>query len=210
MNRAAWFTCPAVTLALAGMALPQLSAADLPARPASPVSTAVSPAAMRASVAPTTATPTTAPQAAGGSAAPAALADVALGGGGVLRGQVVDPQGNLLAHCEVLVRQQDRAIAVTRTDADGRFAISGLAGGVYQIAAAESVAVFRFWAPGTAPPAAQAAALIVAGNGGLVRGQGPGSGVRRFFSSPWVLAGLLAAAIATPIALSNRDKVSTS
>ncbi len=185
MKRAGWFTCPAVTLAVVGLAVPQVRAAD-PSRlpqPASPVS------------------PAAAPQT-------TAIADVALAGGGILRGQVLDPQGTPLANREIVIRQQDRTVATSRSDRDGRFAVSGLSGGVYQIATTDSQAVYRLWAPGTAPPAAQPGALVVAG-GELVRGQA-GNRVRAFFTSPWVLAGLLGAAIATPIALSNHDKISTS
>jgi hypothetical protein len=187
MKRAGWFTCPAVTLAMVGFAVPQVKAADMP-RQSRPVDPQPAPAA-----------PTAAP-----------VADVALADGGVLRGQVVDPQGAPLPYQTVAVRQQQRVIASTRTDQDGRFSISGLPGGVYQIASAEGAGVYRLWAPLTAPPAAQPAALIVSGQQ-VFRGQlGGGGGVRSFLTSPWVLAGLLAAAISIPIALSNREKISTS
>jgi hypothetical protein len=187
MKRAGWFTCPAVTLAMVGLAVPQVRAADLPrqSRPVDPQPVPTAPAAVPVS-------------------------DVALADGGVLRGQVVNPQGAPLPSQAVAVRQQQRIIASARTDQDGRFSISGLPGGVYQIATADGAGVYRLWAPQTAPPAAQPAAMIVSGQQ-VVRGQlGGGGGVRSFLTSPWVLAGLLAAAISIPIALSNRDKISTS
>ncbi len=123
MKRAGWFTCPAVTLAVVGLSLPQLGAAEQPGqRPAS-------------SLVPATATP-----------AFAAISDVALAAGGVLRGQLVDVQGLPLPNQAVVVRQQERILASARSDQDGRFSISGLPGGVYQLAAADAAAIYRFWA----------------------------------------------------------------
>jgi hypothetical protein len=185
MKRAGWFTYPAVTMAAVGLTLPQGRAAELPAPPraVAPLPTQAAPAAT--------------------------ISDVALSEGSVLRGQVVDPQGAPLRNQPVAVRQLERTVATTRTDLDGRFSVSGLPGGVYQIITPDGFGVFRLWAPRTAPPAAQQAALIVAGQQ-MVRGQAPGGPVRAFFTSPWVLAGLLGAAIIVPIALNNREKIPTS
>jgi hypothetical protein len=129
--------------------------------------------------------------------------DVALQSSGVLRGVVVDQQGALLSRTEVKVWQKDQQIAVTATDEQGRFAVSNLRGGVYQITAAGGQGIYRVWAVSTAPPVAQPGAMVVAGHD-LVRGQAS-SPVLRFFTNPWVLAGLVGAAIAIPIALSNDD-----
>jgi hypothetical protein len=186
MKRAGWFTYPAVILAVVGLALPQVTAADLRGRSPAPGPLPVS------------AAPAVAP-----------ISDVALSDGGVLRGQVVNPQGAPLAYQALAVRQRERTIATARTDQDGRFSISGLPGGVYQIVTADSSGIYRLWAPRTAPPAAQPAALVVVGQQ-MVRGQAPGGGVRAWLTSPWVLAGLLGAAIIIPIALNNNEKVSTS
>jgi hypothetical protein len=129
--------------------------------------------------------------------------DVALQSSGVLRGVVVDQQGALLSKTEVKVWQKDQQITATITDEQGRFAVSNLRGGVYQITAAGGQGIYRVWAVSTAPPVAQPGAMVVAGHD-LVRGQAS-SPVLRFFTNPWVLAGLVGAAIAIPIALSNDD-----
>jgi hypothetical protein len=185
MKRAGWFTRIAILLAAAGMSLPQAARADFPIRPAAP--------------APLSAPPTS---------APAPIADIALDDGGVLHGQVVDGQGIALADLPVLISQQKWLVATTRTDQDGRFTVSGLRGGAYQIAAGQGSAICRLWAAHTAPPAAQSSAMVVSGRQ-TVRGQGPGS-ARYWLTNPWILAGLIGAAIIVPIALDNRAKVSTS
>ena len=59
--------------------------------------------------------------------------------------------------------------------------------------------------PNTAPPAAQSAALLVSGSD-VVRGQN--GGLVYWLTNPWVLAGLIAAAIAIPIALNNHGSSS--
>lgn len=136
-------------------------------------------------------------------AQPARAADVALRQGGVLMGQVVDAEGQPIKRSAVRLRQYDRDVAQSQTDAAGYFVLSGLRGGNYQIIAERSHASFRFWAPGTAPPNAQAGALIVVGDG-TVRGQtGP---IGYWLGNPWVIAGLIAAAVAIPVAIHN-DRV---
>jgi hypothetical protein len=134
-----------------------------------------------------------------------AVIDVALGQGGALRGQLVDAQGAPLSGATVSVQQNGREVTSTATDGQGNFAVSGLRGGVYQVATANSAGVYRLWAADTAPPAAQQQALLVSG-GDAVRGQ---SQAARFFTNPWVLAGLVGAAIAIPIAVSNSDRSSS-
>ena len=89
--------------------------------------------------------------------------DVAMADGGVLFGQVVDPQGQPMAGTSVALWSQGKEIATATTDASGYFAVKQLGGGVYQIAASEGCGSFRVWSPGTAPPTAQKGALIVAG-----------------------------------------------
>lgn len=130
--------------------------------------------------------------------------DVALQNGGVLLGQVVDPQGRALAGVPVSLRYQDQDIATTKTGDEGYFAISGVPhGGVYQIAAGEGHGVFRLWTPGAAPPTVQPGALVVAGSN-TTRAQYNGfSGVRNFLSNPWVIAGIIATAVAVPVAIHN-------
>jgi hypothetical protein len=102
-------------------------------------------------------------------------------------------------------------LAEARTDAGGNFAFRGLRGGVYQVTAAEGIGAYRLWTPGTAPPSAQAAALVVAGED-LIRGnlrcfgRNCGAWCRFQLSNPLVLATLAATAITVPIVVYNADK----
>lgn len=147
------------------------------------------------------------------SSAAGAVRDVALRDGGRLTGQVLDVAGAPVADTAVAVVDRGRVLASTQTGADGRFAISGVRAGVYEVATCSGVTVCRLWAPQTAPPAAQADAMVIHGDT-VVRGEaacrpcapagGIGQGgVIRFLSNPWVLGGIVAAAIAIPLALDS-------
>lgn len=152
-----------------------------------------------------------------GLAAPAGTGsdDVALREGGVLVGQVVNPQGLAKAKAIVSIRQGNHEIVHTTTDANGIFAAKGLRGGQYEILTDEGVRTCRFWAPNTAPPAARPAALLVSGES-VVRGQGyPGyaggahgmghSWVAWMKAHPFLTAGTVAVAVATPLAFIDDD-----
>lgn len=106
--------------------------------------------------------------------APAVL-DVTLTNGGVLRGQVVDVQGQPAAEAPVAVYHQGKQIATTKTLADGSFAVSGLRGGTHVVTSGDNGGICRMWAPGSAPPSAQQGIMIVRG-GQTARGQGFTSG----------------------------------
>ncbi len=133
-----------------------------------------------------------------------AVRDVALHDGGSLTGQVLDVSGTPVSGTAVAVIGQSGPVASTQTNADGRFAISGVKAGVYEVATTNGVTVCRLWAPRTAPPAAQSDALVVHGNT-VVRGGHGGGGVIGFLSNPWVLGGIVAAAIAIPLILDDDD-----
>lgn len=134
-----------------------------------------------------------------------AVVDVALSDGGTLHGQVVDAQGNPLSRTAVSIQQFDREVANTMTDPSGRFRATGLSGGTYRIVAGQATGTFRLWAPNTAPPSARPAALLVPGNEPLVRGKGCNP-CMQFFRNPWVIAGIVAVAIAVPVAIYNADR----
>ena len=102
--------------------------------------------------------------------------DVALRDGGVLVGQIVNPQGVAKAHANVSIRYANHEVVRTTTDANGVFAAKGLRGGQYQILTDEGMNTCRLWAAGTAPPAARPAALVVSGDP-VVRGQYYGGGM---------------------------------
>jgi len=134
--------------------------------------------------------------------------DVALRSGGLLVGQVVDQQGVAKAGAPVSIRFAEREVVHTTTDQNGVFAAQGLRGGQYQLVTDDGMSVCRLWAADTAPPAARPAALLVAGNT-AVRGQwGPGpmgSWVGWVKAHPYITAGVVAGAIAIPLAFADDD-----
>jgi hypothetical protein len=130
-----------------------------------------------------------------------AVIDVALGDEGTLHGQVVDAQGKPLGRMAVSIQQFDREVAAAVTDDSGRFRIIGLRGGTYRIAAGETAAVYRLWAANTAPPAAGDAALVVLGGPQVVRG----NRALQLLRNPWFIAGVVAVAIAVPVAIHNAN-----
>ena len=142
--------------------------------------------------------------AAGPAIAKAAVRDVALQSPGVLHGQLVNAQGAPQAGAEVAAVQEGNAVAVARTDQAGRFMLANLSGGVYELRTQTASGVYRLWAPRTAPPAAQDGVLMVSGEN-VVRGFGGQNGGLGFLANPLVLAGIVAAAIAIPLAIANDD-----
>ncbi len=143
-----------------------------------------------------------APQASALRTSQASLIDVALQAEGTFHGRVVDASGRAQPGVEVALVQRQQAVASTTTDAEGQFAFSGVRGGVYEVTTLGGSEAVRLWAPRTAPPAAQNA-LLLTGGGDVVRAQLWGG-----LSNPWVLGGIVAAAIAIPLALSNDDDAS--
>jgi hypothetical protein len=135
----------------------------------------------------------------------APMNDVALRAGGLLIGHVIDAQGLAKPRTEVSIRQGDHEVVRTATDNDGVFAAQGLRGGNYELVTEQGSCSCRLWAAETAPPAARPAALVVCGND-VVRGQyGPGGMVGWVKAHPYITAGVVAAAIATPLAFIDDD-----
>jgi hypothetical protein len=108
---------------------------------------------------------------------------------------VVDLQGASTVGVPVSVRSQDKEVAKTATAKDGRFTVSGLRGGVYQVAAGEGQGVYRVWSAKAAPPSAQKNAVVYTG----MFGGGP----KMLLTNPIVIAGIVATAVAVPVALAN-------
>ncbi len=158
-----------------------------------------------------------------------AVTDVALGDGGVLVGQVLNAQGAAVAGAPVLIRSAGHDVLQVTADSNGHFSASGLKGGVFEVAAGEHRGVYRLWAPRTAPPAANRGIMAVSGD--AVRAQyapppapgpaGPGyagtvpyapgqpgpigKSLRWVKTHPWITAGVVATAIAVPLAVSEFD-----
>lgn len=146
------------------------------------------------------------------------VTDVELEHGGVLRGQVVGSSGQPQAKVSIRLQSGQQSLEV-KTDAEGRFAVAGLVGSTYQLQVGEHVQLVRAWAAKTAPPHATAGMLIVPDDsavlgqhcgspvcGSGVCGGGRGYGGRsRVAQQRLILGGLIAAAIAIPIAVENGD-----
>ena len=147
-------------------------------------------------------------------AAPAAapvIRDVELSYGGLLIGRLLDANGRPLTDADVSIATGGKQLATTRTDVEGVFAVSKLRGGVHEISTADSVQVCRLWAPGTAPPRVAKSIDLISGSD-AVRGQyGPPPGNRMlqrakvWATNPFIVGGVVAAAIAIPVALSDND-----
>jgi len=141
----------------------------------------------------------------------APVTDIALRDGGMLVGQVMDSQGAIMAKVPVALIQNGKEIARLETDQRGKFAVKSLKGGVYQVATVGQHGVYRMWAPRTAPPAAKKGLMLVSGD--VVRGQGYGPAPSGPFSSitgwisqhPLMTAGIVATAIAIPLAIDDDD-----
>jgi hypothetical protein len=140
------------------------------------------------------------------------IMDVALQDNGSLVGQVTTDQGQPLAGTPVLIMQRGKEIARVSTDQHGAFAVQDLHGGVYQVASVGQQGVFRLWAPHTAPPVARQGLAFQADR--VVRAQGGASTFSKFTgwvkNHPIMIGGIIAAAIAIPLAIDNADDDSSS
>ncbi len=133
-----------------------------------------------------------------------APADAVLSAEGSLAGQLVDRQGRAAAGREVQLRSRDTVVAVARSDAEGRFLLTGVRGGVYTIHAVNSSAAYRLWTSQAAPPHANREVLLITGDD-AVRGQnGP------WYDSPWLFGAVTGAVITAPLVLENDDQPSGS
>jgi hypothetical protein len=123
--------------------------------------------------------------------------DVALQNAGVLTGHVVGQDGKCLAQQTVYVLRQGEAVVTCQTDVAGRFAMTGLAGGVYEVRWAQGVTICRLWAPQTAPPSAKAELLLTT-DATVLRGQtgtpSPGCSLLKG-PLPWIAAGVVIAGL---------------
>ena len=151
----------------------------------------------------------TAGRAGHGTAPPALVRDVELAYGGLLVGRMLDANGRPVASKDVSIRTDNHTLASTRTDAEGVFAVAKLHGGVHEIVTDDSVQICRLWANGTAPPRTPQSIDVVSGEN-VVRGQwGPPPGnhliekAKVWATNPLVIGGVVATAIALPIALSD-------
>ena len=131
-------------------------------------------------------------------AAAPAVRDVALDAQGKLHGQVVNSQGAPLAGADVVFHRGSEEVALTRTDKNGQFSVSGVQGGRYQLTAAHGGGAYRVWTADAAPPAASRNVLIVS-DSQTVRGQ---SGTNR---GGLVVLGIAGAIVTAGVLTQNND-----
>ncbi|MCG8584034.1 MAG: carboxypeptidase-like regulatory domain-containing protein [Pirellulales bacterium] len=132
--------------------------------------------------------------------------DVALDTRLQLKGQLTDASGVALQRAPVVLYQGKTHIASTRTDHQGRFAIAGVSGGVYQLFTVGRQATVRSWTEGAAPPGAGSSLLVVS-DYRAVRGQYDLNSVLHSGVIPIIL--VTVGAIAIPIIVSdNKDSSS--
>lgn len=118
------------------------------------------------------------------------IIDIELDRQGRLLGVLVDTNGKPEALKKIQLRQGKKLLAETKTDRNGRFLVSKLRGGVYQIVSKDQAAVVRVWSNGTAPPKSKNAVLLVTGK--VARGQGfiPGGTITGLLGVGLGIAGL--------------------
>lgn len=130
----------------------------------------------------------------------AAPIDVSISATGHVRGMAVDEAGQALSGMRIyLLHQEGMVVAQTVTDNEGQFTLPVGQGGVYQIVADGSLLLLRCWASETAPPRAQESFLVSVGS--VQRGQIHPAMCG--LANPWVITGIVVAAIAIPVAINN-------
>ena len=134
------------------------------------------------------------------------IPDVALGDRGTLLGYVVDGKGVRQSSERLVVRRNGKELASVLTDTEGGFLVSGLGGGVLELEVSGRKTACRVWYPGTAPPVARKAILLVTADAVQL-------GQREFgtllHSDPALLGLFLAAAILVPVIISSATSSSS-
>lgn len=103
-------------------------------------------------------------------AAAPVMTDVALQQDGSLHGAVLTAAGTPIVNTPVVIQHSGRAIATVVTNAEGRYQVSGLRGGVHTVQAVGTTTPCRFWTAAGAPPAARRGLALVK-DGAVVRAQ---------------------------------------
>lgn len=141
----------------------------------------------------------------------ARVADVRLSDRGTLTGDVIDARGRPNAGIPVVVFRGGQLAGSGTTGRGGTFAVTGLSGGVHQLVVGGQRYSARLWTAAAAPPAAISRLALVRVDD-TVRGQlepGPiGRGyekVKYWLADPLIVAGIVTAAVAIPIAVHNAN-----
>lgn len=125
---------------------------------------------------------------------------------GALRGALVDKAGRGVGDAPVVIGQDGKHVASLRTDAQGHFAFEGAKAGTYQVVSHGAAGSYRVWDGAKAPGDAKQG-IIHTVDPEVARGA-TNQGLLGFLTNPLVLAGIIAAAIAIPLALDDDDDAS--
>ena len=109
------------------------------------------------------------PALAAGPAAPTAVPNVKLTDAGALKGRVADGSGRPMAEQTVSVVKAGKLVAQASTDAQGVYAVEGVAPGSYVLSVGNKAAHVRVWDAQAAPAKSMNEAVLMAGD--AVRGQ---------------------------------------
>ena len=127
--------------------------------------------------------------------------DVALSPEGLLAGQLLDRRGRGLARETIAILNHNRQeIGRVSSDRDGNFFIQGLRTGTHHLIVKDHVTTCRIWHPTVAPPSAKPSVRIVATNA-VTSGQI--EPLKCFLAEPLIVAGIIAVAVAVPVAVHN-------
>lgn len=141
--------------------------------------------------------------------------DVALDSQGRLQGQVLDAAGEGQAAAFVHLYGADGKPVTSNSNDEGRFAYAGTRPGVYFLQAGNTTQVCRIWEAAAAPPSAVPSVFIV-GDADATRAQMQPTllnrvvqKTKRALTNPLVVAGVIATAVAIPVAIHNDDDSSS-
>lgn len=130
------------------------------------------------------------------------ILDQSLQQDGALVGQAIGHDGQPVVGLTVRLHDTNGQVAVTFTDADGRFKFSVTRGGLFAVEAADVIQYRRLWVHQTAPPAVDQGPLqiqVAADPSTVVRGQGghpPHHAWLTPYRGSWIMLGVMAGAIA--------------
>jgi hypothetical protein len=124
---------------------------------------------------------------------------------------------------QTILLSNGRSVASTTTNDRGEFEFAGVKGGAYSVHTGEQTQTCRVWTSAAAPPSATRGLMIVQGDQAVLgQNRGPfigcgtpvycgtpvggaGLGMREALRNPLVIGGIVAAAIAIPVAVHNSN-----
>jgi hypothetical protein len=125
---------------------------------------------------------------------------VTLGKDRMLKGTVKTKEGTIAAGATVVLGVDGRPVGRVLTDDQGQFTFGPISPGKYQLASRDAVAMITVHSLDSAPEDA-AKTIEVSQPAMIARGQSPGG----FFTNPWFIGLIVAAAIAIPLAIVLSD-----